>query len=63
MYDLEADPQEVRNLAGERDYEGKPKEMVHDVEKWQLRTKDKWLYRDGQSIVAMERYAGEDLQF
>ncbi|CAL5867750.1 uncharacterized protein PFLUO_LOCUS1969 [Penicillium psychrofluorescens] len=57
LYDLEADPQEVRNLADQTEFEGVLKQMRHAVEKWQLRTQDPWLFRDGQSVVVMERYA------
>jgi N-sulfoglucosamine sulfohydrolase len=56
LYDLENDPQEVRNLARDKDFEATLKQMRQTVERWQFRTKDPWLYKDGQSILAMERY-------
>ncbi|KAF8859686.1 alkaline phosphatase-like protein [Acephala macrosclerotiorum] len=51
LYDLDNDPQEVKNLAADKDYEGLVKEMRMRLEKWQLETKDHWLCRDGVSVV------------
>ncbi|CZR58869.1 related to N-sulphoglucosamine sulphohydrolase precursor [Phialocephala subalpina] len=56
LYDLENDPQEVKNLAGEKEYEELMKELRAKLENWQLETKDLWLYRDGVSVVINEHH-------
>jgi N-sulfoglucosamine sulfohydrolase len=56
LYDLEQDPLEVHNLAGDEAHQALLRELRHDVERWQLRTKDLWLYRDGVSVQALEAY-------
>lgn len=60
LYDLETDPLEVRNLAEEKDFDAVLKQMRQAVENWQLTTKDPWLFKDGQSVVAMERYVHDE---
>ncbi|KAF5136522.1 hypothetical protein E5D57_000289 [Metarhizium anisopliae] len=40
LYDLEADPKEVHNLAGTLEYDSVVKQLREEVEKWQMETKD-----------------------
>ncbi|KAK9437859.1 phosphotransferase enzyme family protein [Metarhizium brunneum] len=47
LYDLEADPKEVHNLAGTLEYDSVVKQLREEVEKWQMETKD---------LVAAERW-------
>jgi len=49
LYDLDADPGEVVNLAKVEGYEGRLGEMRKVLEKWQDETLDPWLFRDGVS--------------
>ncbi|KIW23720.1 uncharacterized protein PV07_11898 [Cladophialophora immunda] len=62
LYDLESDPVEVRNLADQPEYASVLAQMRHECETWQEETKDPWLLRDGQSVMALRRYAGEKLK-
>ena len=62
LYDMEADPLEVENLAERDEFKSVLEEMRADVEAWQFRTKDPWLFRDGQSVVTLQRYAHQDLK-
>jgi N-sulfoglucosamine sulfohydrolase len=57
LYDLEADPVEVRNLASDPDHQGKLLEMRAALEQWQNDTEDLWLWRDGTSVWRY-RYQG-----
>ena len=50
LYDLESDPNEVHNLAGEKEHEGKLLQMRAELEKWQNATQDLWLWKDGTSV-------------
>ncbi len=60
LYDLEADPSEVRNLAGEKEYEAILLEMRKDLEKWQAETKDPFLWRDGISLLLAKSYMRDE---
>jgi len=62
LYDLEDDPQEVHNLVHEEKHQGLLKELRHAVEKWQLRTQDPWLLRDGMSVTKLQQYVDEGLR-
>jgi N-sulfoglucosamine sulfohydrolase len=62
LYDLEHDPQEVRNLAGVTEFAEVLKDCREKTEAWQLQTQDPWLYRDGVSVVCNQVYAHEGLQ-
>lgn len=62
LYDLDADPLEVSNLAEMREYSSVLADMRADLEAWQWKTQDPWLLRDGQSVVALQRYAHQDLK-
>lgn len=63
FYDLIDDPQEVRNLALEAEYNDLVFEMRARMEAWQVATDDPWLYRDGVSLRAVAHHvdAGLDL--
>jgi N-sulfoglucosamine sulfohydrolase len=55
LFDLEADPLELKNLAGKVEYQGIVQRMREAVEQWQADTADLWLWRDGVSVT---RYVG-----
>jgi N-sulfoglucosamine sulfohydrolase len=54
LYDLEADPHEVTNLAGDPEHRDLLLEMRAAMEEWQKATGDPWLYRDGVSLRAVQ---------
>ena len=56
LYDLEKDPEEVRNLVAEEEYGGVLEACRNKLEKWQYETRDAWLFKDGVSAVVMEDY-------
>jgi N-sulfoglucosamine sulfohydrolase len=56
LYDLEADPQEVRNLAEAPEHAERLAEFRNRMEAWQRETRDPWLYRDGVSVMAVEHH-------
>lgn len=62
MYDLETDPDEVRNLAESDEHHTLLLEWREKVTEWQKATRDLWLYRDGQSVTVLTRYAKDGLQ-
>ncbi|KAF4124854.1 N-sulfoglucosamine sulfohydrolase [Geosmithia morbida] len=62
LFDLEKDPDELVNLAGEAEYKDKLLSMRKDMELWQDETKDPWLLRDGQSVHALSRYRNDGLE-
>ena len=62
LYDLENDPEEVENLADKPEHRDRLKAMRRELELWQQLTRDKWLYRDGQSLRVLDRYAKEGLK-
>jgi N-sulfoglucosamine sulfohydrolase len=62
LYDLEIDPQEVKNLASDPAHRELLLEMREKVTEWQKLTGDLWLYRDGQSITVLSRYAKDGLE-
>lgn len=57
LYDMEADPLEVHNLAQDPKMQSTLLEMRKILEKWQLETSDLWLWRDGAPVV---RYVCSD---
>ncbi|KAJ4258882.1 hypothetical protein NW762_007969 [Fusarium torreyae] len=61
LYDLEDDPQEVKDLASDPKYGDVVKGMRRLVEKWQYETQDLWLWRDGQSIYNAQRNGRTDI--
>jgi N-sulfoglucosamine sulfohydrolase len=56
LYDLEEDPLEVTNLAGDAAHAGVLEELRADLEGWQRRTEDVWLYRDGVSVLFVQHH-------
>lgn len=50
FYDLENDPNEVRNLVKDPEYAVVLDGLREKLEEWQRRTEDPWLYRDGVSV-------------
>ena len=62
LYDLGSDPQELKNLVGDDEHKDILLEMREHLSKWQKQTKDLWLYRDGQSVTMLSRYARDGLQ-
>lgn len=63
LYDIQADPDEVRNLAKDPGYEQVLNEMRAAMEQWQRRTEDPWLYKDGVSMLLVRHHleAGLDV--
>ncbi|KAK2808591.1 hypothetical protein FQN50_004623 [Emmonsiellopsis sp. PD_5] len=62
LYDLEADPQEVRNIATEPEFAGRLKEMRDALEAWQKTTDDLWLFRDGVSVPLVQHHIDAGLK-
>ena len=62
LYDLQQDPDGVRNLAAEPGHREQLLRFREEVTEWQKQTKDLWLYRDGQSVTVLSRYAKDGLQ-
>ncbi|KAF3770880.1 hypothetical protein M406DRAFT_59723 [Cryphonectria parasitica EP155] len=64
LFDLENDPLEINNLAGDPDYAETLKEMNEALEQWQVETSDLWLWRDGMAVVRYisSGYAREGLR-
>ncbi|KAF5009600.1 hypothetical protein FDECE_4204 [Fusarium decemcellulare] len=50
LYDLEADPDEIHNLARKPEHQKRLLEMRAALETWQKQTKDLWLWRDGMAV-------------
>jgi N-sulfoglucosamine sulfohydrolase len=50
LYDLQNDPNEVRNLVNNPEYVTILEDLRTRLEEWQRRTEDPWLYRDGVSL-------------
>jgi N-sulfoglucosamine sulfohydrolase len=46
LYDLDRDPGEFTNVAGERTYAGVVAEMRKRLRQWQVETKDPWIIKD-----------------
>ena len=63
LYDLESDPQEIHNLASDPGHQDTLRQMRDELERWQLETKDPFLWRDGQSVLLMKPYVkGEGMR-
>lgn len=62
LYDVLADPQEVRNLAKDPEYAAVLDDMRAQVEAWQRRTEDAWLYRDGVSMLLVKHHLEAGLE-
>jgi N-sulfoglucosamine sulfohydrolase len=62
LYDLQEDPDELRNLAADEGHRELLLEMREKLSQWQKQTLDLWLYRDGQSVTMLSRYADDGLE-
>lgn len=54
LFDLENDPEEVHNLAGDKEFETVLRECRTKVEAWQYLTRDVWLFKDGVSVITSQ---------
>lgn len=61
LFDLDADPWEVMNLAADPGHAGLLVGFRAEMEAWQRATRDPWLYRDGVSVRAVEHHLAEGL--
>ncbi|SUZ32010.1 Arylsulfatase [Roseibaca ekhonensis] len=61
LYDLQTDPQEVRNLADAPEHADRLASFRQQMEAWQRDTRDPWLYRDGVSVMAVEHHLAHGL--
>ncbi len=55
LFDLDADPEEVHNLATDPHYAATLQQMRATLEDWQFQTDDVWLFRDGVSAITTQR--------
>ncbi|KAF5230116.1 hypothetical protein FAUST_9976 [Fusarium austroamericanum] len=64
LFDLENDPREIINLAGDPTFTKVLKSMRDELELWQKSTHDLWLWRDGAPVVRYlsSNYAREGLK-
>lgn len=62
LYDLEADPEEVRNLAADPAFRDQLEEMRRETENWQRETSDLWLFRDGVSLPLVQHHIDAGLK-
>jgi N-sulfoglucosamine sulfohydrolase len=62
LFDLEADPREVKNLADDPAYDEIRLDFRRRMEEWQRATKDPWLFRDGMSLPSIEHQVAEGLE-
>jgi N-sulfoglucosamine sulfohydrolase len=62
LYDIQADPNEVKNLVKDPEYQQVLDEMRASVEEWQRRTEDPWLYRDGVSMLLVRHHLAAGLE-
>jgi len=62
LYDIQADPKEVLNLAKDPSYAKILTEMRAALEEWQRRTEDAWLYRDGVSALLVRHHVQAGLK-
>lgn len=56
LYDLEADPEEVKNLAADPAFKEQLEKMRKEMEQWQRQTGDLWLFRDGVSVPLVQHH-------
>ena len=53
LFDMENDPRELVNLASDPSHRDTLLQMRQDLEAWQRKSKDPWLFRDGVSLLEM----------
>lgn len=56
LYDLDKDPDEIHNLAGEPQHQEQLLSMRSALEKWQTETEDLWLWRDGMAVQRFREF-------
>jgi N-sulfoglucosamine sulfohydrolase len=61
LFDLEADPGEVLNLAADPAHRARLLEYRARLEAWQRETQDPWLFRDGVSVRVLAPQMREGL--
>lgn len=62
LYDLEADPEEVKNVAKDPVFRAQLEEMCKATEEWQRETGDLWLFRDGVSVPLVQHHIDAGLK-
>ena len=62
LYDLETDPNEVKNLAKDPAFRTQLEEMRKATEEWQRQTGDLWLFRDGVSVPLVQHHIDAGLK-
>jgi N-sulfoglucosamine sulfohydrolase len=62
LFDLENDPEEVHNLASNKEYEALLLECRFKVETWQYQTGDVWLFKDGVSVITSEAHQRQGMK-
>ncbi|KIW47005.1 uncharacterized protein PV06_02620 [Exophiala oligosperma] len=62
LFDLENDPLELRNLAHDENHRDILCKCRGELEKWQYRTNDVWLFRDSISVVASRQHQEQGLR-
>lgn len=62
LFDLDNDPDEIHNLVGDTAHAEILKQLRCQLETWQQGTGDLWLYRDGCSLLHLDRYKEDGLK-
>ena len=62
IFDLEPDPEEVHNLAGDRAYKSVLEVMGRKAEEWEYNADDIWLFRDGVSAITSKKHQSSGLK-
>ncbi|KAJ5740299.1 hypothetical protein N7493_000171 [Penicillium malachiteum] len=62
LYDLENDPNEVHNLVKDPEHAEVLEKLRSRLEKWQRRTEDPWLYKDGVSVWFVRHHLNAGLR-
>lgn len=62
LFDLETDPDEINNLAEMPEHADRMRHFRKTLQDWQHKTHDLWLFKDGHSVLKMQRYAQDGLR-
>jgi N-sulfoglucosamine sulfohydrolase len=62
LYDMLNDPTETTNIASDPRHQDLLRSLRGELEDWQRRTKDPWLFRDGVSLLEMGGHLKAGLQ-
>lgn len=62
LYDLEADPRELKNIAADPAHKETLEELRKALEAWQVRSDDVWLMKDGVSVLLNRRHIAAGLK-